>query len=40
MADRGPNPDLWMLTAGPHQPFKGLFYTHKFLSQTLRFWPF
>jgi len=33
MADRGPNPDLWMATAGPHQPLKGVFYTQKFLSQ-------
>jgi len=32
-ADSGPNPDLWMATAGPHQPLKGVFYTHKFLSQ-------
>jgi len=33
MSDRGPNPDLWMVTAGPHQPLKGVFYTQKFLSQ-------
>jgi len=31
--DRGPNLDLWMATAGPHQPRKGVFYTQKFLSQ-------
>jgi len=35
MADRGPNPHLWMVTAGPRQPLKGLFYTQKFLSQNL-----
>jgi len=33
MADRGPNPDLWLATAGPRQPLKGVFYTQKFLSQ-------
>jgi len=33
MADRSPNPDLWMATAGPRQPLKGVFYTLKFLSQ-------
>jgi len=33
MADRGPNPDLWVATAGPRQPLKGVFYTQKFLSQ-------
>jgi len=32
MAGRGPNPDLWMETAGPHQPLKGVFYAQKFLS--------
>ena len=32
MADRGPNPDLWMAMAGPRQPLKGVFYTQKFLS--------
>ena len=32
MVDRGPNPDLWMATAGPHQPLKCVFYTQKFLS--------
>jgi len=36
MADRGPNPDLWMATAGPRQPLKGVFYTQKFLSQNER----
>jgi len=35
MADRGPNPDLWMLTDGPCQPLKGVFYTQTFLSQNL-----
>jgi len=35
MADHGPNPDLWILTAGPGQPLKGLLYTQKFLSQNL-----
>jgi len=33
MVDRGPNPDLWMATAGPCQPLKGVLYTQKFLSQ-------
>ena len=33
MADRGPNPDLWMATAGPRQPLKPVFYTQKFSSQ-------
>jgi len=33
MADRGPNPDLWMATVGPRQPLKGVFYTQKFLFQ-------
>jgi len=33
MADRGPNSDLWMSTAGPRQPLKGVFYTQKFLAQ-------
>ena len=37
MADRGPNPDLWMATAGPRQPLKGVFYTHKFLYQNFTF---
>jgi len=35
MADLGPNPDLWMLTAGPRQPLKSLFYTQRFLSQNI-----
>jgi len=35
MTDRGPNPHLWMLTAKPRQPLKGLFYTQKFSSQNL-----
>jgi len=30
MADRGPNPDLWMVTAGPYQLLKGVFYTQMF----------
>jgi len=33
MADRRPNPDLWMARAGPRQPLKGVFYTQMFLSQ-------
>jgi len=37
MADRGPNPDLWIATAGPRQPLKGLFYTQSFYPKTLRF---
>jgi len=32
MADRGPNPDLLMVTGGPRQPLKGLFYDQKCLS--------
>jgi len=31
MADRGPNPDLWMATAGPRPPLKCVFYTQMFL---------
>jgi len=30
MSDRGPNPDLWMVTAGPLQPLKSVFYTKSF----------
>jgi len=26
MADRSLNPDLWMVTAGPRQPLKGVFF--------------
>jgi len=33
MADRGPNPDLWMATAEPCQPLTGVFYSQKFLFQ-------
>ena len=33
MVDRGPNPDLWMATAGPRQPLEGVLYTQKYLSQ-------
>jgi len=33
MADRGLNLDFWMATARPRQRLKGVFYTHKFLSQ-------
>ena len=33
MADRGPNLDLWMATAGPRQPLKGVFYARKFLTK-------
>jgi len=35
MADRGPNPDLWTVKTGPHQPLKGAFHTQRFLSQNL-----
>jgi len=35
MADRGPNLDLWMLNAGPHQALKGVFFKQSFLSQNL-----
>jgi len=37
MADRGPNPDLWMAKAGPRQLLKGVFYTQKFLSRNFAF---
>jgi len=37
MADHNLNPDLWMLTAGPRQPLKGLLYAQKFLSQNFAF---
>jgi len=30
MADRGPNPDLWTVKAGPHQALKRVFYSKKF----------
>jgi len=33
MADHDPNPGLWMATAGPRQPLKGVLLTQKFLSQ-------
>jgi len=35
MADRGPNPDLWMVTTGPRQPLKSVLYIQKFLSQNV-----
>jgi len=35
MADRDPNPGLWMVTVGPCQPLKSVFYTQMFLSQNL-----
>jgi len=35
MADCGPNPDLWMVTAGPRQPLKGVLYIQKFLSKNV-----
>jgi len=35
MADRGPNPDLWPVKAGPHQALKRAFYSQKLLSQNL-----
>jgi len=35
MADRGPNPDLWMMLSGPRQLLKSLFFAQKFLSQNL-----
>ena len=37
MADRGPNPDLWTVKAGPHQALKKVFYLKKFLSQNIAF---
>jgi len=33
MAERGPNPDLRMVTAGPRQPLKSAFYIQKLVSQ-------
>ena len=30
MADRGPNPELWMVTAGPGQPLKSILYLSTF----------
>jgi len=39
MADRGPNPDLWMVKSGPRQPLKLVFYTQKCLSQNLEILP-
>jgi len=35
MADRGPNPDIWTVKAGPHQPLKEAFHTQRFVSQNL-----
>jgi len=35
MADRGPNPDLWMVPVGPRQLLIRLFFTQKCLSQNL-----
>ena len=35
MADRGPNPALWMVTAGPRQPLNDVLYIQKFLSQNV-----
>jgi len=40
MVDRGQNPDLWMVTAGPCQPLKVAFYTQTFYPKILRFWPY
>ena len=40
MAVRDQNPDLWMATAGPRQPLKGVFYTQKFYPKILCFWPY
>jgi len=40
MVDGGPNPDRWMVTAGPRQPLKGVFYTQNFYPKLLRFWPY
>jgi len=40
MADRGPNPNLWMVTAGPCQPLKGVFYIQTFYPKILRFWSY
>jgi len=30
MAELGPNSDLWMVTARPRQPLKGVFYIQSF----------
>jgi len=40
MADRGPNPNLWMAMGGPRQALKGVFYTKKFYLEILRFYPY
>jgi len=37
MTDRGLNPGLWLVLAGPGQSPKRLFFTQKFLSQNLEF---
>jgi len=37
MADRGPNPDLWLVTAGPRQSLKGVFYTKSFYPKSFAF---
>ena len=34
MADRGPNPDLWMVTAGPCQPLEGILYPDVFIPKS------
>jgi len=36
MADRGPNPDHWMVTAGPRQVYS---IFRSFYPKMLRFWP-
>jgi len=35
MAVCGLNPDLWVMTAGPRQPLKGVIYIQKILAQTV-----
>jgi len=40
MADRGPNPDLLMVKAGPRQPFKVLSVYRSFHPKILRLWPY
>jgi len=39
IADRGPNPDLWMVPGGPRQLLKRLYFTQNLYPKILRFWP-
>jgi len=37
MADRVPNPDLWTVKTGPHQPLVEIFYTQSFIQKSNTF---